>query len=310
MIPKITVITPSYNQAQFIEETIRSVLDQNYPSLEYIVMDGGSSDGTVDILRKYDHALAYWVSEKDRGQANAINKAFERASGDLIVWINSDDVLLPGSLQAYADAYQRDPSAVILGDLVYFDGRGVVGIVKQANVKFEGLVVPWLEKTCWLQPGTAVPREVWKKAGPLDESYRFVFDREWGCRLFLIAPVVYLHRTVAKFRLHDQSKTVGEARDWLPEELHVTEKYLARTRYAGRADVIPLLQLGQATRMLTATAYDRRKAFARARGALHAHPRIVFSRAFLGFAARACVPRTLLRAGAAMRRFAARRHAQ
>jgi glycosyltransferase involved in cell wall biosynthesis len=187
-LPKISVITPSYNQGQFIEETIRSVLDQNYPSLEFIIMDGGSTDGTVEILRRYDSALAFWTSERDRGQADAVNRGFARATGDLVVWINSDDLLMRGSLAAYADAHVRAPNDVLLGDMVIFDEHGPVKVERQRDVTFEGVVVPWLTGTNWLQPATAVPRAVWEKAGLLDESYRYTFDREWACRLFRDVP--------------------------------------------------------------------------------------------------------------------------
>ena len=299
--PKITVITPSYNQGQFIEETIRSVLEQNYPALELIVIDGGSTDGTVDVLRRYDSRLAYWTSERDRGQADAVNRGFARATGDLVIWINSDDLLMPGSLAAYAETHVRAPNDVLLGDMVVFDARGRVKVVRQTNVTFEGVVAPWLAGTTWLQPSTAVPRAVWEKAGPLDESYRYVFDREWACRLFRIANVTYLEREVAMFRLHEQSKTVGESREWLPEEQRVTLQYLGETRFAGRRDVMPLLQLREARRMLTATTYDRAKAFSYAREALRSAPRVAFSALFAQFAARALAPHWLLRRAARAR---------
>lgn len=293
--PRISVITPSYNQAQFIDETLRSVLDQRYPALELIVIDGGSTDGTVDILRRYDSSIAYWTSERDRGQADAVNRGFARATGELVVWINSDDLLMPGSLEAYADAHVRAPDHVLLGDLVVFDARGPVKVLRQRNVTFEGVVVPWLTGTMWLQPATAVPRSVWEKAGPLDETYRYTFDREWACRLFRFADATYLGRETAMFRLHEQSKSVGESREWLPEEQRVTLQYLGETRFAGRRDVMPLLQMREARRMLTATTYDRAKALAYARDALRASPRVAFSGFFAQFAMRALTPHWLLR---------------
>src|SRR5687768_13083798 len=104
--PKISIITPSYNQGRFIEETILSVINQNYPNLEYIIIDGGSTDNTVEIIRKYEQHLAYWVSEKDGGQSEAINKGFKKATGDIVCWINSDDFFMPGALSKVADCFE------------------------------------------------------------------------------------------------------------------------------------------------------------------------------------------------------------
>ena len=105
--PRITIITPSLNQGEFLEDTILSILNQNYPNLEYFIVDGGSTDNSVDIIKKYEHRIDWWVSEPDRGQSHAINKGLERATGDIINWINSDDLLFPGALQRVASCYQR-----------------------------------------------------------------------------------------------------------------------------------------------------------------------------------------------------------
>ncbi len=108
-VPKISIVTPSFNQAQFLGETIHSVLDQNYPNLEYLVIDGGSSDGSVDIIRSFEPSLFFWVSEPDQGQADAINKGFEKASGDILAWLNSDDLLFPGSLGLVSKYFMERP---------------------------------------------------------------------------------------------------------------------------------------------------------------------------------------------------------
>ncbi len=110
--PKISIVTPSYNQAEFLERTILSVLNQNYPNLEYIIIDGGSTDGSVEIIKKYEKFLAYWVSEKDKGQADAINKGFKRATGDIVAWQNSDDTYSPDALQSVAGFFRQNPNAM------------------------------------------------------------------------------------------------------------------------------------------------------------------------------------------------------
>jgi len=107
--PRISIITPSYNQGRFLEETIQSVLNQNYPNLEYLIIDGGSKDESIDIIRRYERSLSFWVSEPDQGQSQAINKGFELMSGDIISWLNSDDILLPGSLRLISEYFRNDP---------------------------------------------------------------------------------------------------------------------------------------------------------------------------------------------------------
>jgi glycosyltransferase involved in cell wall biosynthesis len=120
--PKISIITPSFNQVEFLERTIRSVIDQDYPNIEYIVIDGGSTDGSVDLIKKYEHRLAYWVSEMDRGQAHAINKGLERATGDWVAWQNSDDTYYPGAFSQLIKAAQDNCNAkLIIGNMNLID---------------------------------------------------------------------------------------------------------------------------------------------------------------------------------------------
>src|SRR5437667_5688340 len=124
-LPRISIVTPSYNQGKYLEQTIRSVLDQGYPNLEYIICDGGSTDISVEIVKKYSDRLAWWCSEKDRGQSDAINKGWRRATGDILAYLNSDDVLLPGAIERVVRAFQQTPSAgVVYGDWTCLDEHG------------------------------------------------------------------------------------------------------------------------------------------------------------------------------------------
>lgn len=224
--PRISVVTPSYNQAAYLEETIRSVLLQAYPNVEYAVMDGGSTDGSVDVIRRYGPWLAHWESERDRGQAHAINKGFARATGDLVAWINSDDLLLPGALEAVARAAVRHPDSVLLGDVENVRSDGTpFEVIRAANVTLETLTAPWNCAWNWHQPGLFVPRRLVDAAGALDESLRFVFDHEWLCRLLQRAPVHYLGVAVARFRMHDTQKTTAETPEFLHEGIEMVRRY-------------------------------------------------------------------------------------
>ena len=139
-LPRISIVTPSYNQGRFIEETIQSVLGQGYPNVEYIIIDGGSTDNTVEIIRKYAKHLTYWVSEPDRGQSHAINKGLARCTGDLFGWINSDDVLMPGALEVVAEAWRRRPGRIISGATSIFDEHGQRSLVRASNQTLRSFV--------------------------------------------------------------------------------------------------------------------------------------------------------------------------
>jgi glycosyltransferase involved in cell wall biosynthesis len=203
--PKITIVTPSYNQADFLEETIRSVLLQGYPNLEYMVLDGGSTDRSVEIIRKYEKFMSFWVSEKDGGQTCAINRGLARATGEWIGWINSDDYYLPGAFSWVERTAQANPSASWLAAAVQFIGPepGVRPQVPGTNL------VEWLTHRAQLsQPGVFWKRELSHRAGPLLETMNYSFDWELWCRFVALghAPLCD-SRPVACFREHAGSKS-------------------------------------------------------------------------------------------------------
>lgn len=225
-LPLISIVTPSYNQGRFLEETILSVLDQEYPKLEYIVIDGGSTDGSVDIIRKNDNYLAHWVSEPDEGQYDALQKGFARATGDLLGWLNSDDVYLSGALLSVGRAYTEHPGSCIAGPVVDFDMRsGRERLVPQFGITFENMVKFWEQQYSWHQPGLFWPRSAYELAGGLDGSLDYAMDHDLVCRLLQHCQVVYVEKPIARFRLHDTSKTCTAWDQYMLELSQVSQRY-------------------------------------------------------------------------------------
>lgn len=205
--PRISIITPSFNQAEFLDRTIRSVLDQGYPNLEYIIIDGGSKDGSVEIIRKYADRLAYWVSEPDRGQSHAINKGLQRATGEWVGWQNSDDVYFPGTFAQLAEAARRWPRAdMICGDMQIIDEQDKL-------IRHMRYVQP--NYTSMLAEGMVLTNQAafWRsglhaRVGWLDESLHYHFDYDWFLRVLRVGDHA---RHVPQFwgalRYHDATKT-------------------------------------------------------------------------------------------------------
>ena len=217
---RVSIVTPSYNQVQYIEETIQSVLSQNYPDIEYIIVDGGSTDGTVDIIKKYEDKLAYWVSEKDKGQTEAINKGFARAKGDILAWINSDDSYEPGAVSAAVKFLQEHPHVgMVYGDCNFINQSGkVIGKFNAAQTDYrlirQGYVhIP--QQTMFFRA------DLWKQVGPLDPSFYFAMDYDLWTRIAARAEIRYVPQTWANFRLHTSGKTImADDRCW-PEMIRV-----------------------------------------------------------------------------------------
>ncbi len=224
-LPKISIITPSFNQAHFLERTLLSVLNQNYPNLEYIVIDGGSTDGSVEIIRKYENRLAYWVSEKDRGQSHALNKGFARATGDIIGWLNSDDLYCNGALSYVAEAclacpedeawyggiYIADSEDRILNALWPLDPDPAYTVLVGLDIHQQALF--------WR-------RELMQRVGVTDEALHFAMDWDFIIRLLLAGRFKRLRHQLGIFRLHDEAKTSNQA------EIGKKDKQLLLERYA------------------------------------------------------------------------------
>jgi len=224
-LPKISIVTPSYNQGEFLEETIQSVLNQKYPNLEYIIMDGGSTDQSVEIIRKYEQYLAYWVSEKDRGQAHAINKGFIRATGDILAWLNSDDFYYPNTLNYIAQAYQKYPEAgLYIGNGNIVDKhRNIIrpfsdSIGFDANTLIDG-------QNYINQPSVFINRKALDKAGLLDESLNNEFDVEYWIRTGREFEAVVMDEFLSAFRWYDEIKTASSGFNRWVEMYRVRQRY-------------------------------------------------------------------------------------
>lgn len=216
----VSIVTPSYNQARFLEETMRSVLEQDYPHIEYIVVDGGSTDGSREIIEKYANRLAWWVSEKDRGQTDAINKGFARARGEVLAWLNSDDTYRPGAIREAVEFLRANPQVgLVYGDANYIDEHGrVIGRFPAAQTDYRRLRQGYVHIP---QQSAFFRGDLWRKVGPLDDSFYFAMDYDLWVRLAHEAPIVYLPRVWANFRLHSDAKTIAaDDRCW-PEMLRV-----------------------------------------------------------------------------------------
>lgn len=215
-LPKISIVTPSFNQGAFIEEAILSVLRQEYPNLEYIIMDGGSTDHTVEVIKKYADRISFWASEKDRGQSHAINKGIARCSGDIFNWINSDDMLMPGALWKVAAAWMRKPGCMVSGAGEAFNEGGTVHFGKAQNQTLKNFVRFWEAADFgWGQIPTFVPLKELTAIGGVREDLHFCMDYYMMVKLLMRGvEVIYVEDTLGAFRLHGESKTVGSKEDF------------------------------------------------------------------------------------------------
>ena len=212
----VSVITPSYNQGKYLEQTIQSVLNQTYSNIEYLVIDGGSTDNSIDIIKKYEKIIAHWISEPDNGQADAVNKGFNRANGNLLCWINSDDILYPDYVDNRVRQFKENPNA----DMIYGDidkgpepSKKRIRKGKQTNIKdmlkYAQCPIP--------QQSAMWRRKVVEKIGHLGTQWHVVLDREYFIRMAAKCRIKYIPGAVAFFRNHEKSKSIMQKLKWAEE---------------------------------------------------------------------------------------------
>lgn len=210
--PLVSIVTPSFNQARFLEKTMRSVLEQDYPHLEYLVADGGSTDGSVEIIQRYAKRLTWWVSEKDGGQADGINKGFSRATGKYIAWINSDDFYQPGAIRAAVEELEANPDVgMVFGDVQVVDESGkVLNHLHYGNWGLKELMSFHIIG----QPAVFMRRSVLEQAGYLDTRFNFMLDHHLWLRVARLAGVRYVPQLWAGAHYHEDCKNLAQAAEF------------------------------------------------------------------------------------------------
>jgi glycosyltransferase involved in cell wall biosynthesis len=217
----VSIITPSYNQAAYLEQTIRSVLDQDHPHIEYMLVDGASTDGSLEIIKKYASQLAWWISEKDNGQADAINKGFARASGEIIAWLNSDDYYLPGAISAAVKIFNENPNVVLVyGNMLAVDEYGQpFNTLSYKQVTLEDLL-------CFQiigQPAVFMRRADLQKTGGLNPSFHFLLDHLLWIQLAQHGRMLHASQTWAAARYHAEAKNRAKAAEFGREAFRILD---------------------------------------------------------------------------------------
>jgi glycosyltransferase involved in cell wall biosynthesis len=218
--PLVSIVTPSFNQGLYLDETIQSVLNQDYPNIEYIIIDGGSTDGSLEIIKRYEERIDYWVSEPDLGQTDAINKGFAHAKGEILAWLNSDDTYRPEAIQEAVDYLVAHPDAgMVYGHAFYVDEEGkVVAHFPTAETGYYKLrrgnaTIP--------QQAAFFRSTLWKMVGPLDPSFYYAMDYDLWIRISSVSTIDYYPRLWANFRLQNSSKSMQEAHRCWPEIIRI-----------------------------------------------------------------------------------------
>src|SRR5512146_2847854 len=226
-LPKVSIIMPSYNQGRFLETSICSVLEQDYPNIEFILVDGGSKDHSLEIIQRYQQHFAWWVSEKDKGHADALNKGFAHATGEILAWLNSDDTYFPGAVsEAVAFLVAHPEVGMVYGDANLIDDSGrTVGKFAAKQTDYRRM----LRGSVHIPQATTFFRaDLWRQVGPLDLSLFFAFDYDLWVKLAKISKIAYVPRLWADFRMHNLGKSVKNDDRCYPDMIRVYEREVGK----------------------------------------------------------------------------------
>lgn len=227
-IPRISIVTPSFNQGEFISETIESVLSQGYPNLEYIVVDGGSTDGSVKIIESYQASLSWWVSEPDKGQTDALTKGFEKSTGDVLAWLCSDDLLVPGALWIIAGIFMADPALdLVYGDTAYLYPDGRTKAKRKISFDYKMMLYAY---SMIPQPSSFFTRQIYEKVHGLDRNLHYAMDFDLYLRMGPDVSALHIPIVLSKYRLHCQSKTASGPEKFMTEWDYARRKVLKRKK--------------------------------------------------------------------------------
>ena len=217
----VSIITPSFNQSAYLEQTMKSVLDQDFPNIEYIVMDGGSTDSSVDIIQRHAARLAFWTSERDRGQADAINNGMSHAHGEILAWLNSDDYYLPSAVSSAVKILEQNPDVVLIyGDILAVNERGeTINTLKYQQLNLEDLL-------CFQiigQPSVFFRREAFEKSGGLDTTFHFLLDHQLWIKISAQGKILHVDQTWSAARYHAEAKNRAKASEFGREAFRILD---------------------------------------------------------------------------------------